>query len=161
MKNLTHIFSRRLFNSILIGIFCFLIVFPSVLGNSNSNVKTKAVPQSSSVNGSSDPIGNEWPMFHQSLNHTGNGPVGSSTNVNKLWGFLTSNNIDSSPAVSNGCVYIGSFDDSIYCLNASSGSKLWSYPTGGSVICSPAVAGDYVYFGSEDENFYCLQPHLS
>ena len=35
----------------------------------------------------------------------------------------------SSPAVANGVVYVGSIDDNIYALNATTGAKLWNYTT--------------------------------
>jgi len=62
----------------------------------------------------------------------------------------------SSPAVVNGVVYIGSTDDNLYALNASTGAKLWSYATGSPVLSSPAVANGVVYFGSVDDNVYAL-----
>ena len=58
----------------------------------------------------------------------------------------------SSPAVVNGVVYIGSRDDNLYALNASTGAKLWSFTTGGEVIASPAVANGVVYIGSYNQN---------
>ncbi len=65
----------------------------------------------------------------------------------------------SSPAISNGCVYVGSnfFDDNkTFCFNASSGALLWSFPTGGPTYSSPAIAGGRVYFGSSDYKIYCV-----
>ena len=42
-------------------------------------------------------------------------------------------------------MYVGSDDQNVYALNASTGAKLWSYATGGSVFSSPAVANGVVY----------------
>ena len=64
--------------------------------------------------------------------------------------------MESSPAVANGVVYVGSYDDNVYALNATSGAKLWSYPTGRAVISSPAVANGVVYVGSYDGNVYAF-----
>ena len=63
----------------------------------------------------------------------------------------------SSPAVANGVVYVGSEDDNVYALNASTGAKLWSY-TPPATLCtsSPAVANGVVYVGSQDGNVYAL-----
>ncbi|MFZ0318311.1 MAG: PQQ-binding-like beta-propeller repeat protein [Candidatus Sulfotelmatobacter sp.] len=63
---------------------------------------------------------------------------------------------DSSPAVANGVVYVGSGDGNIYALNANTGAKLWNYTTGGPVDSSPAVANGVVYVGSADSNIYAL-----
>ena len=50
----------------------------------------------------------------------------------KLWSYTTGGYVDSSPAVANGVVYIGSDDGNVYALNASTGAKLWSFTTGDS-----------------------------
>jgi outer membrane protein assembly factor BamB len=51
---------------------------------------------------------------------------------------------ESSPAVTNGVVYIGG-NNTLYALNASTGAKLWSYDTGFPVESSPVVANGVVY----------------
>jgi outer membrane protein assembly factor BamB len=66
------------------------------------------------------------------------------------------NEDSSSPAVVNGVVYIGSEDDNVYALNASTGAKLWSFATGEGVVRSPAVANGVVYISSADRNVYAL-----
>src|SRR5215472_4885911 len=52
---------------------------------------------------------------------------------------------NSSTAVANGVVYMGSFDDSIYAFDAATGDQRWSYPTGGENWSSPAVANGVLY----------------
>jgi outer membrane protein assembly factor BamB len=46
-------------------------------------------------------------------------------------------------------VYVGSADNNVYALDASTGAKLWSYTTGFFVESSPAVANGVVYVGSD------------
>jgi len=62
----------------------------------------------------------------------------------------------SSPAVANGVVYVGSFDNNVYALNAKTGAKLWSYTTGSYVWSSPVVVNGTVYVGSYDGNVYAF-----
>lgn len=62
----------------------------------------------------------------------------------------------SSPAVSNGVVYVGSGDHNIYAIDASSGTLRWKFGTGDVVHASPAVADGTVYVGSWDRYFYAL-----
>jgi len=62
----------------------------------------------------------------------------------------------SSYATANGAVYIGSDDNNLYALDASTGAKLWSYATGSAVQSSAAVANGVVYVGSNDGNVYAL-----
>jgi serine/threonine-protein kinase len=62
--------------------------------------------------------------------------------------------VNSSPAVANGVVYVGSWDNDVYALNAKTGDLLWSYATGAGVDSSPAVANGVVYVGSGDSNVF-------
>jgi outer membrane protein assembly factor BamB len=82
----------------------------------------------------------------------------STSNVGSLglaWDYTTGDD-QSSPAVVDGVVYVGSGDDNIYALNASTGALKWAYVTGGDVDSSPTVVGEVVYVGSDDDNLYAL-----
>jgi outer membrane protein assembly factor BamB/serine/threonine protein kinase len=70
--------------------------------------------------------------------------------------FQTGGAIVSSPAVANGTVYVGSYDGSLYALDAQTGRKLWSFLTGSHIYSSPAVANGVVYVGSDDYSLYAL-----
>jgi len=74
----------------------------------------------------------------------------------KVWSYTTGYVVESSPAVSNGVVYVGSGDRNVYALSATTGAKLWNYTTGNSVRSSPAVVNGVVYVGSGDHNIYAL-----
>jgi len=63
---------------------------------------------------------------------------------------------DSSPAISNGKVYIGSSDSYIYCLNADNGNILWKYKTGGAIYSTPSISDEKIYISSFDSYLYCL-----
>ncbi len=83
-------------------------------------------------------------------------------NVGKLELKWSSNvNPFSSPAVSNGVLYIGGGSNgySVYALDAHTGAQLWTYATDGYVESSPAVANGVVYVGSDDKNVYALDAH--
>lgn len=69
---------------------------------------------------------------------------------------MPDSNVESSPAIAEGAVYIGSRDGSVYALDAGSGALKWRFATGGPVDSSPAVAGNRVVIGSRDGNIYCL-----
>ena len=71
---------------------------------------------------------------------------------NSSWQFATMNAITSTPAVgSDGAVYIGSTDGSLYAVNAD-GSPRWSFPTAGYIDnASPALGSNgAVCVGSSD-----------
>ncbi len=71
----------------------------------------------------------------------------NATNGDKLWNYTTDSSVDSSPAVVNGVVYVGSEDGYVYALKATNGVQLWNYQTSGGVYSSPAV-NQVVYVGS-------------
>ena len=77
----------------------------------------------------------------------------NASNGNLVWIFPTSLRVDSSPAISDGVVYVATDDFFIHALNASTGAELWKHHTG-SVISSPSVYDGYVYVGSYD-GFVC------
>ena len=58
----------------------------------------------------------------------------------------------SSPAVSNGKVYIGSSNRVLHCYNADDGSELWNSTVNGPIYSSPVVANNTVYFGTNTAN---------
>jgi serine/threonine-protein kinase len=64
--------------------------------------------------------------------------------------------VESSPAVAGGVVYVGSTDNYVYALDASTGDLRWRYQTGHRVESSPTVAGGVVYVGSTDNYVYAL-----
>ncbi len=77
--------------------------------------------------------------------------------LTKKWAYLTGSAIDSSPAVVNSMVYVGSENGNLYALDASSGAKKWAYQTSGPIFSSsPAVAGGVVYIGSRNGNLYAF-----
>ena len=57
-------------------------------------------------------------------------------------------------------MYVGSRDNRLYALDASTGDLLWRYETGGDVDSSPAVSGGVVYVGSDDDHLYAIAASL-
>ncbi|MCW8802108.1 MAG: PQQ-binding-like beta-propeller repeat protein [Candidatus Bathyarchaeota archaeon] len=75
-------------------------------------------------------------------------------NAGPSHGYHWGNSV-SDPAVAYGCVYVGSSDFDVFCLDAFSGEKLWNFSTGG-IVHAPSVADGCVFAGSYDGNLYCL-----
>ena len=76
-----------------------------------------------------------------------------------LWSYTTDNAIESTPAVADGVVYVGSTDHTLYALNADTGDRVWSFETSAGIQSSPAVAGGIVYVGSWDHTLVCFRCH--
>jgi hypothetical protein len=73
------------------------------------------------------------PMFRHDLTHTGYSTSASHCTNQTLWSYTTGNQVHSSPAIFGGVVFVGSDDNKIYALNASTGAFLWNYTTGNAV----------------------------
>jgi outer membrane protein assembly factor BamB len=74
-----------------------------------------------------------------------------------LWKYETGGWIRTCPAInSEGNIYFGSDDGSVYALSPS-GNLLWEYPTTGTIRSSPTIGSDgTVYFGSGEGGLYAL-----
>src|SRR5207244_1627189 len=73
-----------------------------------------------------------------------------------IWTATVGNAISSSPAVTGGVVYVGSWDHNLYAFDAMTGQKLWSAATGAKIQSSPAVANGLVYVGSDDKRLWAF-----
>ena len=72
------------------------------------------------------------------------------------WSAMTGGPIESSAAVANGDVYVGSYDGKVYAFNYRTGAPSWTFTTGGEVTSSPTVVGNTLYIGSGDHSVYAL-----
>ena len=73
------------------------------------------------------------------------------------WTASLGGQVDSTPAVVDGVVYVGDLDHTVHALNATTGANIWTFTTGAPVDGSPAVVDGIVYVGSEDGNLYALK----
>jgi len=97
-----------------------------------------------------------WQMFHHDSSRTGYSTSRAPNTNEIIWTYTTGDYVDSSPAVVDGTVFIGSGDYKIYALKADTGEHIWNYTTEGPVRSSPAVANGKVFVGSNDGKVYAL-----
>ncbi len=151
----------------LIGIIVCTLLITTVLPTTGVVVKNKVENLSFDVFDNQYNPGSlvdEWPMFQHDLQRTGystsKGPV-----INNIkWVFhieaSCGSSVDSSPAVANGRIYIGtdtSLPSQFYCLDAETGELIWQTDIPGGVsVSSPAVVDGKVYQGSTYDYVYCF-----
>jgi serine/threonine protein kinase len=76
----------------------------------------------------------------------------------RKWSYRTRRAVTSSPFVDgDGICYIGSADNFIYALDASSGYSSWRFRTNGPVISTPTGQNDLLYCASTDGCVYAIQ----
>jgi outer membrane protein assembly factor BamB len=73
-----------------------------------------------------------------------------------VWTFATRARVESSPAIADGRVFVGSNDGRFYVLNLSTGAKLWEFDTGAPLSASPAIANGRIVIGSQDGKLFCF-----
>jgi len=83
------------------------------------------------------------------------GRIGASE-IEPLWLFPCEDEVRSTPAVAEGVVYVGAYDNNLYALDAQKGQFRWKYATEGGLASSPCVWQDRVFVGSEDHSLYCV-----
>ena len=64
--------------------------------------------------------------------------------------------VDSSPAVADGVVYVGSYDGHLYAIDLLTGQGKWEFEAEDRVS-SPTLADGVVYVGSYDGYLYALR----
>jgi len=115
--------------------------------------------------------GGSWPSYGHDTTNTRTQPAETTltpapgTGLAKKWSFPTVGNVQSTPVVSNGCVYVTTDAGEIYALDAATGAKVWEHtlpPTtpgaiGGVIPGSPAVVGaQVIVLVSQDSAPYAL-----
>jgi eukaryotic-like serine/threonine-protein kinase len=103
-------------------------------------------------------VAQDWPTFHGDAARSG--VVGSRPTSGQLsvaWAVkLDEESIDSSPAVVEGRVYVGTATGRVVCVTAQKGEKVWEAVTSGAVVSSPTVADGRVFVGSVDRCVYAF-----
>jgi hypothetical protein len=103
----------------------------------------------------------DWPMFRKNPLHTGvsESPDATPIRPRRLWSYAITEGITfSSPAVSNGMVYLGSNFSTdcrtpgrVYAFSTVTGALVWSFATSGSIgDATPAVINGTVVIGAGD-----------
>ena len=67
--------------------------------------------------------------------------------------------VNSSPVVAEGLVYVGASDGVLHAISLADGSKVATYELGVPIASSPFVANDTLYVGAYDGNLYAFLIH--
>jgi outer membrane protein assembly factor BamB/tRNA A-37 threonylcarbamoyl transferase component Bud32 len=76
--------------------------------------------------------------------------------VKPLWKFACEDEIRGSVTVSNGMVFVPSYDHNVYALDEENGKFVWKYPTEGGIASKPWVSEGMAVFGSIDKVVYAV-----
>jgi outer membrane protein assembly factor BamB/predicted Ser/Thr protein kinase len=73
-----------------------------------------------------------------------------------IWVFKCEDEVRSSPAIAEGMLFIGAYDNNLYAIDARAGTFRWKYPTEGGIPATPCAWKGRVFIGSEDRIMYAL-----
>jgi len=99
----------------------------------------------------------DWPTFRLNNQHTaasGRGTVLEEPSL--LWRFDTRGVVESSPAIVDDVLYVGTFNRAMYAIDIANGDEIWRFPVGGLLRSSASVVNDIVYFGADDNRLYAV-----
>jgi len=97
-----------------------------------------------------------WTMFHYNAGRSGATPASGPTSASLMWSYTTGGIVYASPIVSDGFVFIPSYDGKLYALDEYTGALIWSFTTGSNIVATPAVGNGIVYLSSKDFTVYAL-----
>ncbi len=97
-----------------------------------------------------------WPMFRGQPSLIGIAHGKLNTRLKLKWSYKTGDEVKSSPAVADGRVFIGSFDEHLHAIDFKTGKSAWKFKTEGTIESAPLVLNGIVYTGSEDGKVYAL-----
>jgi serine/threonine protein kinase len=76
--------------------------------------------------------------------------------VKPVWTFECEDEIRGSALFYNGGLFVPSYDNNLYALDASNGKFFWKYATDGGLTGKPAVYETNVFIGSEDHRVHAI-----
>jgi outer membrane protein assembly factor BamB len=133
-------------NKWLLFTLIVLIIIPSYLISVASTSSATALSNAT-----------DWTTFRHDPEHSGYTSSENPTDsVRLLWSYKTGRMVQSSPAVADGYVFVGSRDSQLFCLNASNGEAIWKISFRFEVWSSPTVHNGAVYVGADDGWLYSL-----
>src|SRR5687767_14076269 len=100
----------------------------------------------------------DWPQFRGGPELTGVAydPLPAAPALGLAWTFDAGEEVQSSPAISAGTVYIGSKAGRLHALDLATGKERFRYEAGGEIRSSPAVRNGIVYVGDESGTFHAI-----
>lgn len=100
--------------------------------------------------------GDDWPSFRGDARLTGAAAQSLPADLTVLWTFEADDGIESTAALVDGVVFVGSLAGELHALDFNSGKLLWTYEAGEEIKSSPTVRKGIVYFGDESGIFHAV-----
>lgn len=97
-----------------------------------------------------------WNTFRGNPQLTGVATTDIAPPLTLLWAYPTQDAIESTAAIHEGTVYVGSLDGQLYALDLHTGALVWQYQADDEIKSSPTIADSTAYFGDEAGTFHAV-----
>lgn len=102
------------------------------------------------------PTFGDWASFRGNPQLTGVATTPLPNTLEMLWTFQAKGIIESTAAVVDNTVYVGTLDGFLYAIDAQTGEQKWRYETESEIKASPSVKDGVVYIGDGDGIFHAI-----
>jgi outer membrane protein assembly factor BamB len=99
--------------------------------------------------------GADWPLFRGNALQTGVAASPLPEALGVRWTFKAKDAVESTAAIVDGTVYVGSLDEHLYALDLATGRQKWAYKAG-PIKAPVSVRQGLVYVGDADGLFHCV-----
>ncbi len=76
------------------------------------------------------------------------------------WKFKCEDEVRASPRIAENVLYVGSYDNNLYAVNAEDGTFIWKFPAEGGIASTACIHEDLILVGSEDNKLYAVSRQL-
>jgi outer membrane protein assembly factor BamB len=97
----------------------------------------------------------DWPIFRGNALQTGVATEKLPAKLDILWKFDTKDAVESTAAIVDGVVYVGSFDEHLYAIDLASGKEKWKLKLG-PIKAPVSVKEGTIYVGNADGDFFAI-----
>ena len=101
--------------------------------------------------------GESWSLFRGDPQLSGVAGKALDVPLAPRWTFQVGEGIESTAAIVDGTVYVGSLDGHLWALDLSTAEVRWKYEAGDEIKSSPLVHEGTVYFGDESGAFHAVE----
>ena len=98
----------------------------------------------------------DWPMFRHDAARSGRAEGAAPGLKQILWSVDLGGPVDSSPAVAQGVVVVGTAGGALCARDAATGAEKWTWTIGKPIVSSPCIDEGRVFFGCVDGYVYAL-----
>ncbi len=153
MKSYLGHYKKWMFLAVIFGVSVAGYILIKPVGKRDASQNVEEIRTESALY---QPTNSNWMSFRGNPQLTGVATGSLPENPQLLWTFKTEDGIESTAAIFDGTVYVGSWDAHLYAIDLDDGTLKWKYQASDEIKSSPSVFQNTVYFGDEMGVFHAV-----